>query len=121
MHGRTSAVFHNGEGIFAGLPNPFAACRYHSLVVEEATLPDSLEVTARTADGIVMALAHRRLPVIGVQFHPEAILTECGYPLLANFLRMTGIAVAARIPTIGDERLPIEPARDDLPKQPITF
>jgi anthranilate synthase/aminodeoxychorismate synthase-like glutamine amidotransferase len=88
MHGRASDVFHDGQGIFAGLPNPLAACRYHSLVVDEATLPACLSVTARTADHTIMAIGHRRLPVAGVQFHPESILTADGSALLAGFLRL---------------------------------
>ena len=86
MHGKTSAVFHCGTGVFVGLSNPFEATRYHSLVVERESLPDSLEVTAETADGVVMGLRHRELPVEGVQFHPESILTPAGPGLLANFL-----------------------------------
>jgi anthranilate synthase component II len=121
IHGRASAVTHNGHGIFAGVPNPFSAGRYHSLVVEEATLPESLSVTARTADGVVMAIAHRRLPVIGVQFHPESILTECGYPLLANFLRVAGIGVPAFVPSIDDERLPRAEPLVQFPRAPVTF
>jgi anthranilate synthase component 2 len=87
MHGKTSAIFHDGNGLFAGLPVPFLATRYHSLVVDPGTVPAELLVTARTADGVVMALQHRSLPLYGVQFHPEAILTECGIALLANFLK----------------------------------
>jgi anthranilate synthase/aminodeoxychorismate synthase-like glutamine amidotransferase len=87
MHGRGSQIEHCGAGIFENLPNPLEVGRYHSLVVEEASLPAELEVTARTADGTVMALAHRQYPVVGVQFHPESILTEFGAELLANFLR----------------------------------
>ncbi|AMA74498.1 MULTISPECIES: aminodeoxychorismate/anthranilate synthase component II [Aneurinibacillus] len=86
MHGKTSDVYHNGEGIFAGLPSPFKATRYHSLIVERETLPNCLEVTAETAEGEIMALRHRRLPVEGVQFHPESIMTEHGKQLLRNFL-----------------------------------
>lgn len=86
MHGKTSEVFHNGEGIFAGLPVPFRATRYHSLIVERETLPDCLEITAETAEGEIMALRHRELPVEGVQFHPESIMTEHGKQLLQNFL-----------------------------------
>jgi anthranilate synthase/aminodeoxychorismate synthase-like glutamine amidotransferase len=86
MHGKTSAVSHSGTGVFAGLPNPFEATRYHSLVVERESLPDSLEITAETADGVVMGLRHRELAVEGVQFHPESILTPAGPGLLANFL-----------------------------------
>ncbi len=86
MHGKTSAVFHTGVGVLDGLPNPFEATRYHSLVVDRATLPAELEVTAETADGVVMGLRHRDLPVEGVQFHPESILTKEGPILLQNFL-----------------------------------
>jgi anthranilate synthase component 2 len=121
MHGRTSAVFHGGNGVFADVPSPLLACRYHSLVVEELTLPQCLQVTARTADGVVMALAHRRAPVVGVQFHPESILTEHGYPLLANFLRIAGISVASPIPARDDERVPPPGHAIALPDVPITF
>ncbi|MBF0625936.1 MAG: aminodeoxychorismate/anthranilate synthase component II [Magnetococcales bacterium] len=86
MHGKTSAIHHRGQGVFAGLPSPFEATRYHSLVVERVSLPDCLEVTAETADGLIMGLHHRTLPVEGVQFHPESILTRCGHDLLRNFL-----------------------------------
>jgi anthranilate synthase component 2 len=86
MHGKTSGVQHTGAGVFAGLPSPFTATRYHSLAVERTTLPDCLEVTAWTDDGEIMGLRHRTLPVEGVQFHPEAILTEHGHALLKNFL-----------------------------------
>jgi anthranilate synthase component II len=87
MHGKTSLVHHEGVGVFAGLPNPLVATRYHSLVVEPSTLPDCLEVTATTADGIIMGLRHREYPIEGVQFHPESILTAAGHDLLNNFLR----------------------------------
>jgi anthranilate synthase/aminodeoxychorismate synthase-like glutamine amidotransferase len=86
LHGKTSQVFHNGRGVFAGLPSPFTATRYHSLIVERSSLPGQLEVTAETADGIIMGLRHKELPVEGVQFHPESILTPVGKQLLANFL-----------------------------------
>ena len=85
-HGRTSMVHHDGRGAFTGLPNPFEATRYHSLVVERATMPDVLEVTAETDDGVVMGVRHRHLDVEGVQFHPESILTASGHDLLRNFL-----------------------------------
>jgi anthranilate synthase component II len=85
MHGKVSMISHDGAGVFAGLPNPFQATRYHSLIVERSTLPSELEVTAE-ADGLVMGLRHRTLPVEGVQFHPESILTPAGNDLLANFL-----------------------------------
>jgi anthranilate synthase component II len=86
MHGKTSEVRHRGDGLFAGLPDPLVATRYHSLVVDPGSVPDELEVTAATGDGVVMGLAHRSLPVQGVQFHPESILTPTGPSLLANFL-----------------------------------
>ena len=86
MHGKTSEIIHGGTGVFAGLPSPFEATRYHSLIVERDTLPDSLEITAETADGVIMGLRHKDLPVEGVQFHPESILTEGGHKLLENFL-----------------------------------
>ncbi len=87
MHGKVSAVHHTGQGVFRGLPSPFTAIRYHSLVVARATLPDVLEVTAETADGLVMGFRHREIPTLqGVQFHPESILTEHGHQLLGNFL-----------------------------------
>ena len=86
MHGKTSQIHHNGTGVFAGLPDPFVATRYHSLVIEPGSVPDVLEVTARTSDGVVMGLRHRELAVEGVQFHPESILTPSGPNLLANFL-----------------------------------
>ena len=85
-HGKSSRVAHHGAGLFAGLPNPFDAARYHSLVVREEGLPAELTVTARSEDGVVMALSHRSLPVFGVQFHPESVLTPDGEKLLANFL-----------------------------------
>jgi len=86
MHGKTSAIHHSGRGLFAGLPSPFTATRYHSLAVERESLPACLEVTAWTEDGEIMGLAHRNLRVEGVQFHPESILTEHGHPMLATFL-----------------------------------
>ncbi|MDQ2785091.1 MAG: aminodeoxychorismate/anthranilate synthase component II [Chloroflexota bacterium] len=87
MHGKVSAVHHTGQGVFRGLPSPFTAIRYHSLVVARETLPDVLEVTAETADGLVMGFRHREIPSLeGVQFHPESILTEHGHQLLGNFL-----------------------------------
>ncbi len=90
MHGKTSAIFHTGVGVFAEMPNPFEATRYHSLIVERDSLPDVLEVTAETAEGVVMGLRHRDLPIEGVQFHPESILTSAGPDLLANFLGTLG-------------------------------
>lgn len=86
MHGKTSMMHHKGQGVFQNLPAPFAANRYHSLIVERATLPDELEITAETADGLIMGLRHLTYPVEGVQFHPESILTPVGKDLLRNFL-----------------------------------
>ena len=86
MHGKTSPVFHDGKELFAGLPNPFLATRYHSLVIDRPTLPDCLEVTASVKNGEIMGVRHKELPVWGVQFHPESILTECGMDLLRNFI-----------------------------------
>ena len=90
MHGRTSLVQHEGEGVLAGLPTPFTATRYHSLAVVQGTVSDELTVTAATANGIIMGLQHRTLPLHGVQFHPESVLTEGGHRLLANWLRICG-------------------------------
>ena len=91
MHGKTSLVHHEDRGVMEGLPNPFEATRYHSLVVEPSSVPDALEVTATTADGVIMGLRHRELPIEGVQFHPESILTSMGKPLLRNFLDAAGL------------------------------
>ena len=87
MHGKTSLISHEGKGVFAGLPDPFEATRYHSLVVERDSVPECLEITAQTNDGLVMGLRHREFDVEGVQFHPESILTSSGHDLLSNFLR----------------------------------
>jgi anthranilate synthase component 2 len=96
MHGKVSQIYHNGAGVLRGLPNPFSATRYHSLIVEREGLPDCLDVTAWTKDGLIMGLAHRSLPVHGVQFHPESIATEHGHDLLRNFLELAG----ARVPAV---------------------
>jgi anthranilate synthase/aminodeoxychorismate synthase-like glutamine amidotransferase len=90
MHGKTSEIHHDGRGIYAGLPNPFVATRYHSLVVRPDSVPDELEVTATSTDGVIMGLRHRTLLVEGVQFHPESVLTASGPALLANFLGQLG-------------------------------
>ncbi len=94
MHGKTSAMIHDGTGLFDGLPSPFTATRYHSLVVND--VPASLRVNARTEDGLVMGVAHNSLPIHGVQFHPESIATEHGHAMLANFLRIAGLTVRER-------------------------
>jgi anthranilate synthase/aminodeoxychorismate synthase-like glutamine amidotransferase len=120
VHGRTSTMFHDGQGVFAGMANPSGVCRYHSLAVDEASLPECLEVTARTQRGVIMGLRHRTLPIVGLQFHPESILTDFGFELLANFLRIAGVRVPGQIPGIDAERL--DPPRDErLPAAPVTF
>ncbi len=86
MHGKMSDIRHHGRGLFAGLPDPLTAARYHSLIVERHTLPDCLEVTAETGDGLIMGLRHREWPIFGVQFHPESIASQAGHDLLRNFL-----------------------------------
>ena len=90
MHGKLSSIRHDGDGLFQGLPQGFEATRYHSLVVERESLPETLQVNAETEQGVIMGLAHRERPVFGVQFHPESIASEHGHALLANFLRATG-------------------------------
>jgi para-aminobenzoate synthetase component 2 len=88
MHGKTSEILHDGKTIFSGLPNPFSATRYHSLIVERASLPPCLEISATTSDGLIMGLRHKEMKVEGVQFHPESVLTDAGKQLLANFLKL---------------------------------
>jgi anthranilate synthase component 2 len=95
MHGKVSSIEHDGNGVFRGLASPFQATRYHSLVIAEDSCPDALVVTARTADGEIMGVRHRELPIEGVQFHPESILTEVGKPLLRGFLEVCARGAAA--------------------------
>ena len=95
MHGKTSLIRHDGSAFYEGVPQPFRATRYHSLAVVDGTVPDSLEVTARTEGGVIMGLRHREAPVFGVQFHPESVLTEGGYRMLGNWLATTGLPEAA--------------------------
>ena len=94
VHGKTALIHHAGEGLLSGLPQPFEAIRYHSLIVERETLPAALEVTAETADGLIMGLRHREYPIHGVQFHPESIMTRAGKDLLRNFLALGGMRAA---------------------------
>jgi para-aminobenzoate synthetase component 2 len=94
LHGKVSLVHHAGAGVLAGLPDPFTATRYHSLAVIESTLPDDIEVTARTGSGVVMAMRHRHLPIEGLQFHPESVLTQGGHLMLANWLEVCGASGA---------------------------
>ena len=104
LHGKTSTVLHDGTGVLAGLPSPFTATRYHSLAVEEAALAPEIAVTGRTASGIVMALRHRTLPIDGVQFHPESVLTQGGHRMVATWLGRCGLAVDDQLVTrLGDE------------------
>jgi len=86
MHGKTSKIYHNSEGIFRNIPSPYSATRYHSLVISPSSIPDCLKVTAKTIDGVIMGIQHKTLPIYGVQFHPESILTEYGHRLLENFI-----------------------------------
>lgn len=118
VHGRTSLVFHDGGQLFANLPNPLRATRYHSLIVDEATLPRELIVTARTADMVPMALVHRSWPLYGVQFHPESVLTQHGRTLLSNFLDLAGLSYHAT--SSEDWREPNDPPEDgrDMPLVP---
>jgi para-aminobenzoate synthetase component 2 len=104
LHGKTSEVVHDGSGVLAGLPSPFVATRYHSLAVSEAQLPPEILVTGRTPSGVVMALRHETLPIEGVQFHPESVLTQGGHRMVANWLRRCGAEVdAALVEELGDE------------------
>lgn len=122
VHGRTSEIRHNGSGLFQGIRSPMFVGRYHSLVAEPASLPEVLRPTAWTEDGIVMAFEHVTYPVYGVQFHPESILTEFGYELLSNFLRLAGSAtrgVAAELAC--QERKKAVHEGTLLPRQPVTF
>ena len=96
MHGKTSMVHHDGQGVFAGLPEPLEGIRYHSLAIVPESVPEELEVTARTDSGVIMGVRHRSHPVEGIQFHPESIMTQAGKELLANFLRGTGAAVETK-------------------------
>ena len=101
MHGKTSEVHHHGASVFAGLPSPVTATRYHSLSAVPASIPEVLEVTAETADGVIMGLAHKSAPLCGVQFHPESVLTEGGYTMLGNWLESLGeVGAAAKAATL---------------------
>lgn len=104
LHGRTSEVLHDGLGVLAGLPQPFTATRYHSLAVIDGSVPDELEVTARTRAGVIMGLRHRQHPIEGVQFHPESVLTQGGHRILANWLAICGDAAATElVPPLEEE------------------
>jgi anthranilate synthase/aminodeoxychorismate synthase-like glutamine amidotransferase len=121
MHGRTSDILHDGSAVFRGVSSPFTACRYHSLIADIATLPAALTVCATTRDGLIMAVRHRERPVVGLQFHPESILTQHGYQMLANFLQLARIPLPDQLPSIDDE-LSIETRpMPMLPQTPVTF
>jgi anthranilate synthase/aminodeoxychorismate synthase-like glutamine amidotransferase len=122
IHGQTSRIVHNHSTLFSGTPSPLRVTRYHSLVVEPDSLPVELKRTAWTDDGIVMAFEHERYPVFGVQFHPESILTEAGYELLANFLRAARVKAPTEPQHLADSERP-KPASEmhRLPTQPVTF
>ena len=121
-HGRTSAVKHDSTGLFARLPSPLTVCRYHSLIIDEATLPSSLRVTARTDEGTIMAVEHIARLLFGVQFHPEAALTQHGYRLLANFLNLAGCEITGDVDELAasENRSPTSPPYSP-PIQPLTF
>lgn len=122
MHGRTSPVTHDGLALFHQLRVPLTVCRYHSLVVDEASLPAELRPTAWSDDGVLMAFEHVTHPVYGVQFHPEAILTEGGYQLLANFLRLAGIEFTVETAALAkNELIGLPPQPVPLPARPVTF
>jgi anthranilate synthase/aminodeoxychorismate synthase-like glutamine amidotransferase len=121
VHGRTSCMQHDGRGVFANVPQGFTACRYHSLVLDPVTLPDALEVTAQLADETLMAIRHREYCVVGLQFHPESVLTNNGYLLLANFLKMAGVDVPHNNLTVDNERhLAVDQTTDETDRI-ITF
>ncbi|MHB0960653.1 MAG: anthranilate synthase component II [Pirellulaceae bacterium] len=121
MHGRTSDIVHDERGVFQGVPSPFTACRYHSLIAERATLPASLSICATTGDGLIMAVRHRERPIVGLQFHPESILTLHGYRILANFLQLAHIPLPPHVPGREEElRVETRPMQT-LPQTPVTF
>lgn len=122
MHGRTSSIDHQKSALFAGLPSPLEVCRYHSLVVDPTSLPESLEVSATSSDDTIMALQHRNSPVYGLQFHPEAILTQHGFQLLGNFLKLAGLNPPENISELtAAEQSHSQDAPPPLPQQPVTF
>ena len=122
VHGQASRINHDGKGLFAGMPSPLAVGRYHSLVAEQGSLPNELRATAWTDDGVLMAFEHTRFPAYGVQFHPESILTERGYELLANFLELAGLSPGDRANGASMNEL-VQPAAMPtlLKDRPVTF
>jgi anthranilate synthase/aminodeoxychorismate synthase-like glutamine amidotransferase len=123
VHGHASCIRHDGSGLFSGVSSPLAVGRYHSLVVDPSNLPPNLRPTAWTEDKVLMAFEHSKWPVFGVQFHPESILTESGYELLANFLQLAGLAIVTQPKRLARDEL-VEPPRAErppLPARPVTF
>jgi anthranilate synthase/aminodeoxychorismate synthase-like glutamine amidotransferase len=121
VHGRSTRITHNGVGLFNRVASPLTVGRYHSLVVDPESLPAQLRPTAWTEDGVLMAFEHEVYPVFGVQFHPESILTECGYDLLTNFLTLAGIDLEGRGDDARHELVPHKPYAAPLPTRPVTF
>ncbi len=121
VHGRASLITHDGRGVFGDLPSPLRVGRYHSLRADADVLPDELVVTARSEDGTVMGVAHQRHDVVGLQFHPESILTQHGYALLANFLRQSGVEVLPDAEELDRTNAPRTVASAELPIAPVTF
>lgn len=121
VHGWASELHHDGSQLFDGLPRTFRVGRYHSLVAEPSSLGDSLRPTAWSADNVIMAIEHRELPVFGVQFHPESILTDFGYEMLANFLRLAGLRFNCDGPELAASERPRPVVTKQLPTQPVTF
>lgn len=121
IHGRSSQIEHDGEGLFDGMQEPFQACRYHSLVVSGEDLPESLQKTAWLADGTVMGLKHTHYPIVGIQFHPESVLTNDGFRILAQFLKLAGIEVEVEIPLVSEECVGGESRSFETPDRPVTF
>lgn len=121
VHGRSSLINHDGNGLFEGMTEGFEACRYHSLVVEAESLPECLQKTAWLEDGTVMGIQHEKHAVVGIQFHPESVLTDNGFRILAKFLKMAGIDIRVEIPSTVDECKGEVSTRFATPNRPVTF
>ncbi|MEE2675376.1 MAG: aminodeoxychorismate/anthranilate synthase component II [Planctomycetota bacterium] len=121
VHGRSSFIEHDGDGLFKEIDGAFQACRYHSLVVAEEGLPENLQKTAWLGDGTVMGIRHKEFPVVGIQFHPESVLTNNGFTILAQFLKLAGIEVDMVVPSVTDECRAGEAGPFETPNRPATF